>query len=167
MLIAAYNPDGSPFIISAALVAGAVTSSISALAALGLDVSGVVAAPIDPNNPDGNNPTPIPPIFGSSSSSKSMAWVAGPVIGGVVVIGAVVGGSLYYKKTRTGTYNLERIRIPTDDKAGTAGTHTARRESDVDVEAHHAESSSLPGVIEPPGEAMAMSTVNDWNGATA
>eukprot|EP01137_Pigoraptor_chileana_P029027 Opistho-2@13669 len=160
MLLAVYSADGTPIIISGDLLAGAINDSVAALAALGLDVSGVVLNPVDPSNPDGGSPS-NPGGSTAASSSKNLAWVAGPVVGGIALVGIAVGGVFYYRKTRTGTYNLERIRIPSDNAIG---SHTVKADG-TDIEA--GPEAPLPGVIAPPTEDMTMATVNDWNGAAA
>eukprot|EP01137_Pigoraptor_chileana_P029028 Opistho-2@13674 len=160
MLLAVYSADGTPIIISGDVLASAINDSVAALAALGLDVSGVVLNPVDPSNPDGGSPS-NPGGSTAASSSKNLAWVAGPVVGGIALVGIAVGGVFYYRKTRTGTYNLERIRIPSDNAIG---SHTVKADG-TDIEA--GPEAPLPGVIAPPTEDMTMATVNDWNGAAA
>jgi hypothetical protein len=70
------------------------------------------------------SPTPVPPIGATNapkSSSEDLAWIAGPIIGGVVFIALVVGGIIYFQKRNAAqSDSAQRVQ---DDSAEVAEEH--------------------------------------------
>eukprot|EP01136_Pigoraptor_vietnamica_P014521 Opistho-1_new@56791 len=108
--------DGQEVVISADVLLAAVQASLAEIAAaLGLTILSVGLSPNDDGGGGGGGI--VVPSGSSGGGGSAIGPAIGGAVGGIAVIGGIVGFVIYRKK-KSGSYNVQRVRIEGDVEAG-------------------------------------------------